>query len=106
MSLRSAPQLPALDIRHAAPVSAVPAPLSPQPWVAYHPVRAYPDAPKLLIQVTFFAFIFSLPFETADIGIGYGSLSLSKVIGYLFLLSTLLQPRICYQRFPSACGWF
>src|SRR5437868_642265 len=59
-----------------------------------------------VIRWGFYAFIFSIPFETADIGIHIGVLSLSRMVGYLFILLTLVQPRICFQRPPKAFWFF
>jgi hypothetical protein len=89
-----------------------------RPWIDRKTDKAVSFAPETATSVPvpttirpiilwgFYAFIFSIPFETADIGIGQGYLSLSKIIGALFLLLTLLQPRLCYKRPPAAFWYF
>jgi hypothetical protein len=55
-----------------------------------------------LMQWAFYAFLFTIPFEEMDIGI---PVTPSKLFGYLFLMTTILQPRACYRRAPAAIWW-
>jgi len=55
------------------------------------------------VHITYYAFLFSLPFAT--IGFGSGS-SITKTMGYLFIMTTVLKPRICYGRLDKALWFF
>jgi O-antigen ligase len=65
-----------------------------------------PRGPKTVVRLAFYAFVFSIPFETVDIGVESDILSLSKIIGYLFILAALLQPQVCFRRPPRAFWCF
>src|SRR5262245_14759282 len=69
-------------------------------------IKLYTDAknPQMVVRCLYYAFVFSLPFEAADIGIGSGNLTLAKILGYIFIASTVLQPRSCY-RLPPKPFW-
>ena len=57
------------------------------------------------IFYVYYAFIFSLPFEAADIGIGKGYFTLSKMIAYVLIGYSLFNMRLCFQ-FPHKAFWF
>ena len=52
---------------------------------------------------TFYAFIFSLPFEEAYIA--GGTTSLPKLLGIALAAFALFQPRVCYEFPPKAFWW-
>jgi O-antigen ligase len=54
----------------------------------------------------FYLFIFSIPFEAADIGLDSGVFSLSKFTGYLFIPLALNEWRFCFRRPPGAFWCF
>jgi O-antigen ligase len=56
------------------------------------------------IRYTYFAFVLSLPFQAADIGIGIGTLS--RVIGLMLMMVALLQPSLCLRHPPKAFWYF
>ena len=56
-----------------------------------------------LARWAFYGFVFSLPFETADIGLPY---ELPKIIGGFLLLAAFFQPRVCLRRPPAAFWCF
>jgi O-antigen ligase len=56
-----------------------------------------------VIAWSFYALLFSLAFEDADLGL---PLKLPLIIGFLFAGSTLLQPRLCFARPPFAFWLF
>src|SRR5262249_1166856 len=60
--------------------------------------------PKWIIRCMYYAFIASLPFETADIGAG--GTSLPKLVAFAFIAVTLLQPRLCFKFAPKAFWYF
>jgi O-antigen ligase len=53
-----------------------------------------------VVLATYYAFLFSIPFQTVDIGLA-GLATISRLIGYLFMVTTFLKPRLCYKR-PTA----
>ena len=56
-----------------------------------------------LIRCAFYVFIFSLLFEWPDRPI---PMEIPTLIGFIYLAFTLLQPRICYRRFPKELGFY
>lgn len=58
---------------------------------------------KWFIRYTFYAFIFSLPFEVIDLGIGA---TIPKLIGVALAAFALLQWHVCYKFPPKAFWWF
>lgn len=64
-----------------------------------------PD-PMPVVRCAYYAFVFSIPFETLDIGIDSGVFSLSKMIGYAFITTALLQPALCFKKPPPAFWYF
>ncbi len=62
--------------------------------------------PLLLIRYTYYAFIFSIPFETVNLGFIPGQSTLSRLIGLLLLAVAPLQPRLCLRWPPSAFWCF
>jgi O-antigen ligase len=62
-----------------------------------------PDTCKWIIRYTFYAFIFSLPFEEAYIDLGA---SVPRLIGLALAGFGLLQLRLCYEFPPKAFWWF
>ena len=63
-------------------------------------------APKRIILYAYYAFVFSLPFEMAEVEVAGGLLTLSKFLGYLFVILTLLQPSLCFKKPPKAVWYF
>ena len=61
------------------------------------------DTTKWIIRYTFYAFIFSVPFEGAYL---VGGATLSKLFGLALAAFALLQPRLCYAFPPKAFWWF
>ena len=61
------------------------------------------DTTKWIIRYTFYAFIFSVPFEAAYV---MGGTTLSKLFGLALAAFALLQPRLCYAFPPKAFWWF
>src|SRR5215475_11259233 len=66
-----------------------------------NPVRVDP-----IIRWAFAAFLFSIPFETLDTGLSDNAFSISKLTGYLFILTAMLQPRTSFRRIPFAIWCF
>src|SRR5713226_2735741 len=62
------------------------------------PVRVLP-----LIPWAFYTYVFSLLFEMPNRRIPF---ELPTLIGCLFLLTALLQPRVCFRRLPTAFWLF
>jgi O-antigen ligase len=60
--------------------------------------------PLPIVRYGYYAFVMSIPLETVDIGVQGGVLSLSKIVGYLFILIALLQPSICFRK-PEQAFW-
>ncbi|RMF84031.1 MAG: O-antigen ligase domain-containing protein [Nitrospinota bacterium] len=63
--------------------------------------------PIPIIRYVYYAFVFSIPFEAVDasfLSMGRGQFTIAKMLGYLFIVGTLLQPRICYN-FPPKAFW-
>jgi len=60
--------------------------------------------PSGLLRFAFYAFIFSIPFEVVskDIGLGSGSFTISKFIGYIFFLIALSNYQLFIKKFPNA----
>src|SRR5262249_49913700 len=56
-----------------------------------------------LVHITYYAFIFSMPFMIFDLG--FEGSSPPRTLGYLFMMTTTLKPRICYRR-PDKAIWF
>lgn len=56
-----------------------------------------------LVQGAFYAFVASLAFEIPERTI---PIEVPTLMGSLFLLSTILQPGICYERLPAPFWWF
>jgi O-antigen ligase len=71
-------------------------------------VRALPERIKVdpIIRWAFAAFLFSIPYETLDAGLSDNAFSLSKLTGYLFIMTALLQPRTSFRRIPLAVWCF
>src|SRR5262252_2402993 len=68
----------------------------------YPPKRILSNLDWAVLGV-YYAFVFSIPFQTLDLGLpAIGTLS--KWIGYLFVMLTVLKPRLCY-RIPSPAAW-
>jgi O-antigen ligase len=63
-------------------------------------------APKGIILYAYYAFVFSLPFEMAEVEVAGGLLTLSKFLGYLFVILTLLQPSLCLKKPPKVVWYF
>jgi O-antigen ligase len=59
---------------------------------------------KWFIRYSYYAFVFSVPFEMADINPG-NLLTMSKLIGYLLVGLAFLQPSLCFKK-PPKPFWF
>jgi len=72
-------------------------------------LRFEPQATRLASQVhpavrwAFYIFILSLPFEYPKRSIPW---EITTITCALFLLATIVQPVVCYRRFPRAAWWF
>jgi O-antigen ligase len=62
--------------------------------------------PLPIVCFGFYAFIFAIPIETLDIGIESGLVSLSSLIGYLFISVALLQPKVTFEELPRPFWYF
>jgi O-antigen ligase len=58
---------------------------------------------KWFIRYTFYVFVFSLPFEVIDLGVGA---TIPKLFGVALAGFALLQRRVCYALPPKAFWWF
>ena len=65
-----------------------------------------PAAPLPVLRYGFYAFIFTIPIETLNIGIESGLFSLSHIMGYLFLGVAALQPEVSFKKLPRVFGYF
>jgi O-antigen ligase len=65
-----------------------------------------PNGPMHLIRYAYFAFVFSLPFEAANIGIESGIGKLTRLLGFMFVVVALLQPSSCFRHPPKALWYF
>lgn len=59
------------------------------------------EAVKPAVRWAFYAFVFSILFEAAPVGV---PVELTKLTGGALILASLLQPHICF-RFPPAAVW-
>jgi O-antigen ligase len=66
--------------------------------------HADPSSISPAIRWAFYAMIFSIPFEHVNLGLG--DVAISKLAGYLFLLTVLLQPSVCLRPISAACWCF
>lgn len=62
--------------------------------------------PLPIVQYAFYAFIFAIPIETLDIGIGTGVITVSSLIGYLFIAVALVQPTLTFGELPRPFWYF
>ena len=69
--------------------------------VEAQPLPASPVHP--VVRWAFYVFILSLPFEYPKRSIPWEVTTLTCA---LFLLATVVQPGLCFRRFPRAVGWF
>lgn len=56
------------------------------------------------IHITYYAFVFSLPFLIFELG--FAGSSIPRTLGYLFMMTTVLKPSICYKRLDKAILFF
>ena len=70
------------------------------------PADARASKPKRILLWSCWAFMFSIPLESMDIGIEKTVVSISKITGYVFFLSTLLDLGACYRRVPAVVFFF
>jgi O-antigen ligase len=56
-----------------------------------------------LVRCAFYVFIFSLLFEWPDRPF---PMELPTLIGFIYIALTLLQPKVCYRRFPIELGFY
>jgi hypothetical protein len=54
----------------------------------------------------FYLFAFSIPFETVQTGFTSGSLSISKLAGYLLVLYSVFRPRAFFGKIPRPLFFF
>src|SRR5437868_6330335 len=80
------------------------------PSIAGHPARtrsdrvaANPDVHPAL-RWAFYLFLLSLPIES--LGIADAPVTVTRILGYVLLLASLLQPRACFSWKPAALWWF
>jgi len=59
---------------------------------------------RSIIHYAFYAFIFTIPFESVGFADDY--LSLSKISGLFFVLTAFLSARMCFRRPPMAFWYF
>src|SRR3981081_2478194 len=62
-------------------------------------------SPKI-VRWTFLLFVFTIPFETTDLGAIPGAASLSRLAGLLFFSTCLVYPKVCFRRPLPALWWF
>lgn len=62
--------------------------------------------PLPILRFIFYAFIFTIPLETLDVGLEQGVFSISSVIGYLFIAVALLQPTVAFGKLPRPLWYF
>lgn len=65
-----------------------------------------PTLPLPIVRLGFYAFIFTFPLETLDVGLEQGVFSISSVMGYLFILVALLQPKVTFGELPRPLWYF
>ena len=65
-----------------------------------------PTPPLPIVRLGFYAFIFTFPLETLDVGLEQGVFSISSVMGYLFILVALLQPKVTFGELPRPLWYF
>jgi O-antigen ligase len=65
--------------------------------------RANIDNIKWIIRYTFYAFVFSVPFQEAYVASGT---TVPRLLGLALAAFALLQPRLCYAFPPRAFWWF
>ena len=57
-----------------------------------------------LVHATYYAFLFSMPFMIFELG--FDGSSIPRTLGYLFMMTTVLKPRLCYKRLDRAFWFF
>lgn len=65
-----------------------------------------PTPPLPIVRLGFYAFIFTFPLESLDVGLEQGVFSISSVMGYLFIAVALLQPKITFGELPRPLWYF
>ena len=65
-----------------------------------------PTPPLPIVRLGFYAFIFTFPLETLDVGLEQRVFSISSVMGYLFILVALLQPKVTFGELPRPLWYF
>lgn len=63
-------------------------------------------APFPIVRFAFYAFIFTIPLETLDVGLERGVFSVSAVVGYFFITVALLQPQVTFGKLPRPLWYF
>lgn len=61
-----------------------------------------PIRPAALLQLAFYVFVFSIPFDLPN---NPFPVELSSITACGFLLATLLHPSLCYRKIPGALWW-
>ena len=62
--------------------------------------------PLPIIRFAFYAFVFSIPLETLDVGLEVGVMSVSFVVGYVFIAVAFLQPKVTFGELPRPLWFF
>lgn len=62
--------------------------------------------PLPIIRFVFYAFIFTFPLESLDVGLEQGVFSISSLMGYLFIAVALLQPTVAFGELPRPLWYF
>src|SRR5574338_1035453 len=65
-----------------------------------------PTPPLPIVRLGFYAFIFTFPLESLDVGLEQGVFSISSVMGYLFIAVALLQPKVTFGELPRPLWYF
>lgn len=59
-----------------------------------------------IVRFVFYAFIFTFPLESLDVGLEPGVFSISSLMGYLFIAVALLQPAVAFGELPRPLWYF
>src|SRR5262245_21847116 len=102
--MTSAPQIGQSAARVATKIIVLPGVAASRRQVKGHwAKRGNHRAVNPLVRCAFYVFIFSLLFEWPDRPI---PMEVPTLIGFIYLAFTLLQPKVCYRRFPKELCFF
>lgn len=62
--------------------------------------------PLPIVRFAFYAFVFSIPLETLDVGLEVGVMSVSFVVGSVFIALAFLQPKVTFGDLPRPLWFF